>query len=669
MSSTRLVPLLAKIRIGVYVCHCGSNIGGVVDSKAVAQYALSLKDVAVARDNKYTCSDRGQDEIKADIKEHKLNRIVIASCSPNLHERTFRRTVAEAGLNPYLFQMVNIREQVSWVHADDKDAATGKAKDLVRMGVSKVRLLEPLQERRVPVEKSVLVIGGGIAGIEAALELAALGVRTHLVERTPSIGGRMAQLDKTFPTTDCSICILAPKMVDVGASPNITLHTYTEVESIDGYVGNFDVTLRKKARHVNMDRCIGCGACSEVCPVKVPSEFDMGIGQRKAAYIPFPQAVPLKYTIDEANCLYFKTGKCQLCVKACPTDAIEHDTTDVLEDLRVGAIIVATGFDPYAPKVRDYFGYHEFANVMTAMEFERMTNASGPTRGHIVRPSDGKTPRRIAFIQCVGSRNKKIGNQYCSNVCCMYTMKNAQIIKEHEPDTDVSVYYIDIRAHGKGFEEYYHRLRERYQIEYIRGRPAKIWQDPQTLNLKIRAEETLLNQITEREFDLIVLSVGLVPAAGTDRIAGMLNLSKSSDGFLQEAHPKLRPVETATEGVYICGCAQAPKDIPSTVAQARAAAASAAVPILRGEFVIEPLVAHVSEQLCKGCGLCAEVCPYGAPRLVKGAVGQKAEIIEVLCRGCGVCVAACPYHAITAEQFSDEQLESELMAALKAEVR
>ena len=653
----------------MYVYHCGHNISGVVDSKAVAEYAMTLDGVVVARDNKYTCSDRGQEEIKSDIKEFNLNRVVVASCSPNLHERTFRRTVAEAGLNPYLFHMVNIREQVSWVHAGEPQAATEKAKDLVRMGVAKVRHLEPLKDRRVDVERSVMVIGGGIAGIEASLELAQLGIKTFLVERTPSIGGRMAQLDKTFPTTDCSICILAPKMVDVGSNPNINLLTYTEVEGIEGYIGNFTVTLRKKARHVDLDKCIGCGSCSEVCPVEVPSEFDMGLGTRKAAYVPFPQAVPLKFTIDEANCLYFKTGKCQLCVSACPTGAIEHGTTDELVDVKVGAIILATGFDPYTPKVRDYLRYGESPNVITAMEFERMVNASGPTRGHIVRPSDGKVPSRIAFIQCVGSRNKKIGNEYCSNVCCMYTMKNAQLIKEHDPETNVTVYYIDIRAHGKGFEEYYHRLRENYQIEYIRGRPAKVWQNDSTKNITIRAEETLLNQITEREFDLVVLSVGLVPSKDTDRIAQMLNVTRSADGFLQEAHPKLRPVETTTEGVFICGCAQGPKDIPSSVAQARAAAATAAIPILKGEFAIEPLVAHVNEELCKGCGLCVEMCPYGAPRLVAQEVGQKAQVLEVLCRGCGTCVAACPYHALTVEQFSDEQLDNELMAALQAEVR
>jgi heterodisulfide reductase subunit A len=660
---------LPKIRIGVYVCHCGHNIGGVVDSHAVAEYAKKLEGVVVARDNKYTCSDRGQDEIQSDIKDHKLNRVVVASCSPKLHEKTFRTTVAAAGLNPYLFHMVNIREQVSWVHAEDHSVATEKAMDLVRMGVSRVRLLEPLKDRRVDVEKSVMVVGGGISGIEASLQLASIGIKTYLVERTSSIGGRMAQLDRIYPTTDFSICILAPRMVEVASEPNIELLTYTEVENVEGHIGDFTVTLRKKARHVDMNKCIGCGSCSEVCPVEVPSEFDMKVGNRKAAYIPFPQAVPTQYTIDEASCLYFETGECQLCVEACPTDAIVHDTTDELEDIRVGAIVLATGFDPYKPMIADYLGYQEFPNVITAMEFERTVNASGPTKGQLLRPSDGEVPKTIAFIQCVGSRNKKIGNEYCSNVCCMYTMKNAQLIKERHPDTEVTVYYIDIRAHGKGFEEFYHQLRENFQIEYIRGRPAKVWQNERTNNITIRAEETLLNLITEREFDLVVLSIGLIPAEGTDGLAQMLNLTKSTDGFVQEAHIELRPVETTTRGVFIAGCVQGPKDIPSCVAQARAAAAAAAGPILKGEYVIETMISHVDEEKCTGCGLCVEVCPYGAPRLIDQEVGQIAEIVEVLCRGCGTCVAACPYHAITAEQFSDEQLEHELMAALQVEVK
>jgi len=660
---------LSNIRIGVYVCLCGHNIGGVVDTHAVAEYAKGLEGVVVARDNRYTCSDRGQDEIKVDIEKHKLNRVVVAACSPNLHDRTFRRAVADAGLNPYLFQMVNIREQVSWVHADDHKAATGKAKDLVRMGVAKVRLLEPLKDRHVDMEKTAMVVGGGISGIEASLQFASLGIKTYLIERTPSIGGRMAQLDRIYPTTDFSICILAPKMREVASEPNIELLTYTEVENVEGHIGNFTVTLREKARHVDMDKCIGCGSCSEACPVEVPSEFDMKIGNRKAAYIPFPQAVPFQYTIDEASCQYFKTGKCQLCVEACPTDAIALDTTDELVDIKVGSIVLATGFDLYKPMVSDYLGYQEFPNVITAMEFERIVNASGPTKGNVLRPSDGKVPKTIAFIQCVGSRNKKIGNEYCSNVCCMYTMKNTQLIKEHYPDTEVTVYYIDIRAFGKGHEEYYHQLREAFQIEYIRGRPAKVWQNERTKNITIRAEETLLNLITEREFDLVVLSIGLIPAEGTDRIAQMLNVTKSTDGFLQEAHIELQPVETTTRGVFIAGCVQSPKDIPSCVAQARAAVATAAGPILKGEFEINPIISHVDEEKCTGCGLCVEVCPYGAPRLIDQEVGQKAEILEVLCRGCGTCVAACPYHAITAEHFSDEQLEHELLTALEEEVK
>ena len=652
-------------RIGVFVCHCGSNIAGVVDCGKVREAAEKLPGVVVAKENKYTCSDLGQEEIIKAIKEHGIERVVVASCSPRLHEPTFRKCVQQAGLNPYLLHMVNIREQCSWVHSHEKDRATGKASDLIRMGVSKASRLEPLEAREVPVEPTSLVIGGGVAGIQAALDLGNMGFKVYLVESQPSIGGKMAQLDKTFPTGDCAICILAPKMVELSRHPNITLLSYSEVEEVKGYIGNYDVKVRRKARYVHEGKCIGCGACADACPVKVKNEFDLGFGQRKAVYVPFPQAVPLKYTIDKENCLYFKTGKCLLCVKACSNQAIDHKMQDEILNLKIGTIIVATGYDSYVPKKNGVYRYWEFDNVITALELERLVNASGPTGGHLIRPSDQKTPKRVAFIQCVGSRNKKLGIEYCSRVCCMYAIKNAQIIKEHEPDTHIAVYYNDIRAFGKGFEELYHRIREEYKVEFIRGRPAKLSQDPQTKSIKIRAEETLLGKITERVFDLVVLSTGLRPAEGSIKIGKVLSLTTSPDGFFAEAHPKLRPVDTAMDGIFIAGCAQGPKDIPDSVAQAKAAASSAAAPMFARKVSIEPLTASVNEDLCVGCGLCTELCPYGSPELVvseKG--GMKAHIIEALCHGCGTCAASCPQKAIITRQFTDEQISCEIEAAL-----
>lgn len=654
-------------KVGVFICHCGSNIAGVVDCGRVRQEAEKFGDVVVAKENKYTCSDLGQEEIIKAIKENGVERVVVAACSPRLHEPTFRKCIQQAGLNPYLLHMVNIREQCSWVHAHEKEKATEKAAQLIGMGVSKAAKLEPLEAREVPVEPVSLVIGGGVAGIQAALDLGNMGFKVYLVESQPSIGGKMAMLDKTFPTGDCAICILAPKMVELSRHPNITLLSYSEVEEVKGYIGNYDVKVRRKARYVHEDKCVGCGVCVDACPVKVDNEFDLGFGQRKAIYVPFPQAVPLKYTIDKEHCLHFKSGKCLLCTKACTNKAIDHKMQDETVTLKVGTIIVATGFETYMPMKKGVYKYWEFDNVITGLELERLLNASGPTGGHLVRPSDGKPPKTIAFIQCVGSRNRKINRNYCSRVCCMYAVKNSQIIMEHEPETEIAVYYNDIRAFGKGFEELYHRVREEYGVEFVRGRPAKLTQNPETKRITIRAEETLLNRITEREFDLVVLSVGLIPSEGSKQIGKVLSLTTSPDGFFQEAHPKLRPVDTALDGVYIAGCAQGPKDIPDSVAQAKAAASSAAAPMFAKKVTIEPLTAFVDEELCVGCGLCSELCPYSAPELVPGEKGgTKARIIEALCHGCGTCAASCPQKAITPKQFTDDQIFSEIQAALCA---
>jgi heterodisulfide reductase subunit A len=456
-------------------------------------------------------------------------------------------------------------------------------------------------------------------------------------------------------------------MVELSRHPNITLLSYSDVEEVKGYIGNYDVKIRRKARFVHEDKCVGCGLCAEVCPVKIDNEFDLGFGKRRAIYIPFPQAVPLKYTVDKENCTHFKSGKCLLCVKACSNEAIDHKMQDEIINLKVGTIIVATGYDTYEPKMKGVYKYWEYDNVITALELERLVNASGPTGGHLIRPSDGKPPKRVAFIQCVGSRNIKLGTNYCSRVCCMYAIKNAQIIMEHEPETEIAIYYNDIRAFGKGFEELYHRIREEYQVEFIRGRPAKLSENPETKSITIRAEETLLNKITERDFDLVVLSVGLQPGEGSKRIAKILSLTTSPDGFLAEAHPKLRPVDTAMDGIYIAGCAQGPKDIPDSVAQAKAAASSAAAPMFARKVTVEPLTAIVNEDACAGCGLCTELCPYGAPELVQGSKGgTKAHVIEALCHGCGTCAASCPQKAMITRQFTDDQIYSEIQAALQA---
>ncbi|MDR1722272.1 MAG: CoB--CoM heterodisulfide reductase iron-sulfur subunit A family protein [Methanobrevibacter sp.] len=642
-------------RIGVYVCHCGVNIGGVVDVPSVADYAKTLPNVVIAKDYKYYCSDPGQASIQEDIKEYNLNRIVVAACSPRLHEATFRRCVREAGLNQFLFEFANLREQDSWVHMGEPEEATKKAKDLTRMAIAKARLLEPLEASKVSVDNKAMVIGGGVAGIQSALDLADMGFKTYMIEKNPTIGGRMAQLDKTFPTLDCSMCILAPKMVDVGKHENIELMTYSEVREVHGYIGNFTVKVERKPRYIDEELCVGCGSCVEVCPIEAPNYFDEGFGMVKAAFIPFPQAVPLCATIDKDYCI-----ECKLCDQICERGAVKHDQESEFVDLEVGTIIVATGYDPYDPTEKLEYGYGRYTNVITAMEIERMINASGPTEGHVIKPSDHESPKRVAFIHCVGSRDEQIGKPYCSRVCCMYSMKNAQLIIDHEPDTDVTLYYMDIRAFGKGFEEFYKNSQEKYGIKFLRGRPAEIIENPD-LTLTVRAEDTLLNKVTEYDYDLVVLSVGLVPPEGAEELRQTIGLSKSGDGFLMEAHPKLRPVDTLTDGVYLAGVAQGPKDIPDAVAQGSGAAARAAIPMVKGEVEIEPIIATTDKDVCGACEVCVELCPYGAVSIED----EQATVNVALCKGCGTCVAACPSGAMNQNHFKTEQIFAQIEAALE----
>jgi heterodisulfide reductase subunit A len=645
-------------RIGVYVCHCGINIAGVIDVEEVAKYANKLDGVVVARDDKYMCSDPGQDLIKKDIVEHKLNRIVVAACSPRMHEPTFRTACQEAGLNPYLFDMANIREHASWVHMSEPEAATQKAKDQVRMAVAKAKLLEPLENPKVSVIKSALVIGGGIGGIQASLDLADQGFKVYLVEKTPSIGGVMAQLDKTFPTMDCSACILTPKMVDVSRHPNIELLTYAQVKEVDGFIGNFTVKVEKKPKFVDADACTGCGQCSDACPVEVPNEFDYGLGTRKAIYVPFPQAVPLIYTVDDENCV-----GCGMCDNVCDPDAIEFDQEAETVTLEVGTIILATGFKVFDAKRKEEYGYGEHENVLTAIEFERLINASGPTGGKLLRPSDGKEPKSIGFIQCVGSRDTTVGNPYCSRVCCMYAIKNARLYKEKHPGADIYIFYMDIRAFGKGYEEFYQAAQEDYGVKFLKGRPAKIEEDPKTKILFLNVEDTMLGMNLDMEMDLVVLSVGMEPPEDADELQKILRLNRTADGFFMEAHPKLRPVDTLTGGMFLAGTVQGPKDIPDTVVQGSAAASRAAIPMSKGEVEVEPIVATVDSDNCIGCRICERVCDFGAIEVVD----RKAKVNEVLCQGCGGCAGACPTGAMQIRHFNDDQIMAMITAAFEEE--
>ena len=647
-------------RIGVFVCHCGLNIAGTVDVEAVTEYARTLPDVVYTVHNRYTCSDPGQEEIRKAIKDHNLNRVVVAACSPRMHEFTFRRTVAEAGLNPYLFEMANIREHCSWCHPSKPEEATQKAKEIVKIAVAKARLLGPLQPIEVPVTNKALVLGGGIAGMNAALDLAEMGFKVYLVEKKESIGGHMAQLDKTFPTLDCSICIEGPKMVDVSRHPNVEIFSFTDIVSVEGFVGNFKVKLRKNPRYVIEENCTGCGECRDVCPIEFPNDWDMNMGVRKAISAPFDQAVPLIYSINKDYCI-----ECFKCVDACgDRQAIDFSLEPKEVEVEVGTIIIATGYDIYLPEEGNVYGYGKYNNVLTSLEFERLILASGPTNGQVIRASDGKQPKVVALVQCVGSRDVE-KYPYCSGFCCMYTLKHAVQLKEHYgQDVEVYVFYIDMRTNFKGYEEFYMRARE-MGVNFVRGRVSKVLETPKK-NLIIRAEDTLLGEPIELEAEMVVLATAAKSCGDAGEVSRVLNVTRGMDGFFMESHPKLKPLDTAVDGIFLAGACQGPKDIPYSVAQGSGAAARAATVLSKPTVKIEPIVSIVDQEKCRNtkvkCGICATKCPYSA---IQVEPNKPAEVVAAKCHGCGICVAECPVDAITQMHFTDAQILAQIDAALE----
>jgi heterodisulfide reductase subunit A len=668
-----------EIRIGFYVCHCGHNIAAMVDCPEVAQFVEKLPHVALSRDYKYMCSDPGQELIQKDIKEHRLNRIVVASCSPLLHEHTFRGATEAGGLNPFFFHMVNIREHDSWVHTDRKEA-TEKAKSLAQAAILRVAKHKALEVKKVPVHPDVLVVGGGIAGIHAAMTIANSGKKVYLVEREPSIGGHMAKFDKTFPTLDCAACILTPKMSEVGAHENITLWTYSDVVKMDGYVGNYTVQVKRKARYIHEDLCTGCQDCISQCVFKEPKfldEFNEGLGKRRPVYIPFPQATPQVVLIDPEVCLNFKRNKnpdgspvvgdkCKkTCVEACgEKKAIDFTQKDEIKEIKVGTIVVATGFQTFDAKRSPQYGYGKFPNVYTSLEIERLVNASGPTGGDVIM-RDGQTPKSIGIIHCVGSRDYKT-NKWCSRVCCMYSMKLAHLLKEHT-GAEVYSFYIDIRTPGKGYEEFYNKLLEE-GVHFIRGRVGEVtdwaFTKEEEGKLVIRVEDTLAGYVRRIPVDMVVLATGLEPQADAQDVRRLFNMSCGSEGFFLERHPKLAPVNTFNDGIYIAGCCQGPRDIPDTVAQAGAAAAEAMVLIDKGHVEQEPNTAYIMADCC-GCKSCIPLCPYTA--ITFDEATKKATINEALCKGCGTCVGACPSGSIIQNLFEDEEIFSEIQGVLAYE--
>ena len=662
-------------RIGVFVCHCGTNIAGTVDVKSVAEALKSEPGVVFSTDYQYMCSQAGQDIIKNAIKEYNLTGIVVCSCSPRMHEATFRKTAKAAGINPYMVEIANIREQCSWVHKE-MPIGTEKAIILAKAAVAKVNLNAPLTPGESPVTKRALVIGGGIAGIQTALDIAEAGFPVDIVETKPTIGGKMSQLDKTFPTLDCAACILTPKMVDVAQNENIRIFSYSEVTEVGGFVGNFEVTIKRRARFVKEDICTGCGACTEKCPMKkVPNEFNLGMDNRSAIYIPFAQAVPKVATIDPNHCLKLKTGKCGLCSKICTAGAIDYEAKDEFVKEKYGAIVAATGYNPISMDKFDEFAYSQSKDVITSLEFERLTNAAGPTAGKLLRPSDGVHPHTIVFVQCVGSRCEACaqkGKEYCSKICCMYTAKHAMLTRDKYPDTDVYVFYIDVRTPGKSFDEFYRRAVEEYGVHYIKGMVGKV--SPEGNKLKVQASDLLAGKQLHIDADLVVLAAAIEPDKSARPLATMLTASMDTNDFFTEAHPKLRPVESPTAGVFLSGTCQGPKDIPETVSQASAAAAKVIGLLCKDKLTGNPCVAHSDEMMCNGCSTCEKVCPYGAITYIDKdfrmpdrttRVRRVASVNEAVCQGCGACTVACMSGAMDLKGFMNKQIIAEVDAICK----
>ena len=643
-----------KTNIGVYICHCGTNIAATVDCHELASFSGTLPGVKIARDYRYLCSDPGQDLIKKDIRELSIDRVVVAACSPRMHETTFRNAISSEGLNPYFLNISNIREQCSWVHKD-KEGGTEKAKQLLRAAVARVLRQEALTARKVGIKPSALVVGAGIAGIQAALTIASEGIRVFLVERSPYIGGHMAQLDKTFPTLDCASCIFTPKTVEVARSKNIELLVCSEVANVKGYVGNFTVTIKKQPTYVDHTRCTGCGDCVEACVLKkgVPSEFEERMTNRRAIYIPFPQAVPLKAIVDKESCLLLSKGKCKkACIEACKAGAIDFEQGEEVIEKEVGSIVIATGYDLFDPHLLPQYGYGVYENVITNLQFERLASPSGPTGGEILL-KDGTVPKGIAILHCIGSRDEN-ANLYCSRVCCMASMKQAHLAKE-KTGAEIYEFYIDINAFGKGYQEFYKRVREE-GVFLIRGKGSEIFR--RDGRLVVAAEDTLLGTPVEIPVDLVVLGTGLTSRHDTERVAQIFGISQSADGFFMEAHPKLRPVATNVDGIFLAGCCQGPKDIPDTVAQASAAAAEVMSLTTQGQIEVEPIIVSIDPQICAGCKLCIEICPYSAIDFLdpKGI----SAVNEALCKGCGACAAICPNKAARQNHFTQDQVLAEV---------
>jgi len=658
--------------VGVFLCDCGGEISGTINFEQLKEFASKLEGVKWVKRHSFLCGDQGRSDMKVAING-KAERIVIAACSPKLYENFFRRSLADDGFNPFFLEMANIREQCAWAHPDDPPGANEKAKRLVAAAVEKARGVTAIERKEFQISKSVLVVGAGVAGIRAAMGVADFGYPVHLIEKAPIVGGNALKLGLAFPTNDGAFCVSSPLFLTgirkcfyragLLQHPNIKLYTLSEVEGVKGSFGNFDVEISSHPRGIKENLCINCGKCADVCPIDAADEMNYGLNKRKAIYLPYPNAVPPVYVIDWKSC-----NRCGKCVEVCPTKAVDLYDEMRKTTLRVGAIIVATGFQEYDPsEIKPYqYGVHE--DVVTQLQLARILDPYGPTGGKLIRPSDGKVPKNIVMIQCVGSRDTTT-NPYCSRVCCTIALKHALHLKEqYRRDVEIYFCYMDIRTVGKDYEEYFSRARE-MGVRFIRGKPSSIFKDPISGSLVVEVEDTLLNRPLEIEADMVVLSVGMVPTTGNQGLAKVLGIEINTDGFVKELYPKLKPVETTVKGIYVCGGAHGPKDIPDSVTQAEASAFRVILDLSRNGFEKDMDIAYVKEDYCDGCELCVEACPYDAIEMMKvegekAKVGSVARINEILCDRCGSCASRCPTGAVQLHRYTDDQVLGQISKLL-----
>ncbi len=664
---------MSELKVGVFLSDYKGQVSQIIDFNELKEFLKGIGGVSLVEIGDNFCEGEEAERILKAFKEGGIDRAVVTASPVKIAEIKIANLLKGGGVNPYLVEVVDLRERCAWPHRRWPEKATEKAKAMLLAAIERVKLAEPIEVASFPVKKEALIIGGGLAGINAAIDLSDMGFKVHLVEKEPFIGGLASRMVRFFPTDDCALCVQSSTCELKGVSktsrkclyrsgfgeiPEIDILTNSKVVKVEGEPGNYTVTIEKKPRYVDEAKCIQCGECSKVCPVEVPDPYNENLSKRKAIYINSLNQYPPVYAIDEAAC---KFHDCAKCVDVCPTNAIDLDQEGEEIKLQVGSIIVATGFEEFNPEIIKEYHYGEYKDVITQSELARMLDPFGPTGGFPIRPSNGEKARKIVMIQCVGSRDRRY-NSYCSGICCMIALKHANMIKEIDPEADIDVCYMDIRTTGRMYEDYYERSRD-LGVKFFKGRPTEVIRDPESDKLLVIVEDVLSGEVINLDADLVVLSTAFVPSSGTQELADILGIEVDEDGFFKEYNPKLRPTETKLKGIYICGGAESPKDVPTTSLHAHSAAIKAAKFMMKGEFSKELKIAVINDALCGDCEFCPVVCPYGAITTVEKEDGHVvAQVSEVKCEGCGLCVGTCPLGAIELKNLTEEQILAQIRA-------